>query len=59
MASWMEPAIDEQRRILSAAVDQVVAHGERAEELSTSPVLDASDLRRELGVLDPETRHSI
>ena len=55
MASWMEPPIDEQRRILSAAVDQVVAHGERAEELSTSPVLDASDLRRELGVLDPDT----
>jgi aromatic-L-amino-acid/L-tryptophan decarboxylase len=55
MASWMEPPTDEQRRILSAAVEHVVAHGERAEELSTAPVLDASDLRRELGVLDPDT----
>lgn len=54
MASLMEPAPDEQRRILGEVLEQVVSHAARAEQLALSPVLDLADLREELVGLSPE-----
>jgi glutamate/tyrosine decarboxylase-like PLP-dependent enzyme len=54
MTSWLEPSLDEQRRILAEAGDRVVLHAERAQKLPSSPRLDAADLRHELAALEVE-----
>jgi aromatic-L-amino-acid decarboxylase len=54
MSSWLEPPVEDQRRILAAAAERVVRLAQRAEELSLSPRLGTAELRDELESLAVE-----
>jgi glutamate/tyrosine decarboxylase-like PLP-dependent enzyme len=54
MMSFLDPSMEEQRVVLDTAVRFAVARAEEAGDIDVSPRLDAGELRRRLGELDPE-----
>lgn len=52
--SFLDPSMEEQQVVLDAAVRLALARAEAARDIEVSPRLDADELRRKLGELDPE-----
>jgi glutamate/tyrosine decarboxylase-like PLP-dependent enzyme len=55
MTGWLEPGLDDQRRILALAAEQVVQLAQRSDQLDLAPRLSAAQLRDELDSLDVES----
>ena len=52
--SFLDPSIEEQQVVLDAAVRLAVVRAEAAGDIEVSPRLDADEIRKRLGQLDPE-----